>query len=238
MSAGIVLLAFVFRRYQPLKMWPVLTTAVAPVLTLVLAEWFDRGGWRRLERIRVKRTWSLVSALATLPMAIVVLVSVAIPFLAAKGALLFTPYLFVVIAAGIRAIGRLVPGYVVAGVVSVLLLPAHVAGIRDFRANTGPQDYAGMASRWRPLLVDGDTIFAKRDWFTTGVFYYLDIDRYRFVGDRFDTALDRARPERVWVVSRPKLPGFDEMVGSLNGFVRLNTLTGADGLTVDFYERR
>jgi hypothetical protein len=238
MSAGIVVMAFVFRRYQPLKTWPVLATAPAPILTLVVAEWVNRSGWRRLERIRRAQTWSVVSALATIPLAIVLMVSLAIPFLVARGALVFTPYLFIVIAAGIRAIVRSKVGYVAAALVFVVLVPAHAASIRHARANTGPQDYAGLASAWRPLLVDGDVVFAQRDWETTGVFYYLDIDRYRFVGNHFDTALERQRPVRVWVVSRLNLPGLDQIVRSLKGFVLVKTLPGAPDLSVDLYERR
>jgi uncharacterized membrane protein len=238
MSAGIVALALVFRRYQPLKTWPVLATALAPILALAVAEWFNRDGWRRLEGIRRTQTWSLVSVLAIIPIAIVGIVSLAIPFLAPKGALLFTPYLFIVIAAGIRAIMQSKAGYVVIAFASVMLVTAHAASIRDAGANTGPQDYAGMASTWRPLLMDGDIVFAKRDWATTGVFFYLDINRYRFVGDHFDAVLERRRPARVWVVSRPNLPGLDEMVRSLNGLVLVRTLQGAAGLRVDLYERQ
>lgn len=224
--------AFVFSGYQPEKTTAMVATAAVPILTLAIYRWPVVGF------LRTRSSPSLAATLTIAPIVLVSAISLFVPFLASKAMLLFTPYLLIVLGAGIRALsGTNLRGFIVAAVVVLALAILHARNIQHQALRTGPQDYAGLAAAWRPELVDGDVVFAQRDWATTGVFYYLDIDRYRFVGRDFEGMIAREHPPRVWVLSRPGLPGLEAMVGAVRGFTTVKSLRASD-LMVDLYERR
>src|SRR5690606_7704696 len=104
--------------------------------------------------------------------------------------LCFTPFLLILLARGVVAMGR--PGTAVAG----LLLAASVGSVRIAAADPGGVDYALVAEQWRPLIREGDRIFITPHWSTTPELYYIQ-DHYEKVVGVHWRASDTGR---VWAV--------------------------------------
>jgi uncharacterized membrane protein len=158
--------AIAFRTKSPHKALQLAATIVVPIAVFGLAVGVTRVTsfalrWRREDEHA--RAPSLVVMLAVLPTVIVAGISLAVPFLASKGMILFAPYLLIVLAAGVWRISELGRGGRVAAVATVVILgAAHVASVRYHASRPfAPQDYQGLAETWEPQLHERDVVFAQ-----------------------------------------------------------------------------
>jgi 4-amino-4-deoxy-L-arabinose transferase-like glycosyltransferase len=182
---------------------------------------------------------SLVASLAIVPVAIVTVISlVAISFYALQHLLLFTPYLLIVLAAGIGAVARLRPRWAaVAGATAlgVLLAAAHWGGIVYHQhLPTARTDYRGLAARWLPELDPSDLIFVRKDWRTTPLFYYVGGRRHRYVGRDYAEEVRTHPAARIWVVRFDDLAPSDAAREALATYEPARTIA-ADDIAVELY---
>lgn len=230
--------AVVFRSFKPERFPALVGAAALPVAALagylvLVSPFFAR---LRIFGMGSSLRLSLVAGTALIPVPLLALITLATPFLASKGMLIITPYLLIVLALGGRAlVGRSLPrtAAALAGVVLLVILHGHSLALQADR--TGPQDYAGLAREWAPRLQDGDTLFAARDWATTGVFYYIDGRRYHLVPGQYEKAA-QGEPARVWLLCRPGLRATTQMYAALAGY-RQTESYAARGLWVELWER-
>jgi hypothetical protein len=172
-----------------------------------------------------RRDWPLIVWLAVGPALFVALVTLSVrPFLASRGMVVYSPYLLMVLAAGVVAVARARFGTALVTAIAIPLAVGHVVSARDSYKKTTVQDYEGLAAQWVTELQDQDVVFAPKDWETAPVYYFLDLRRYRFVGRDFDAYVQRWRPARVWVLLPEDAPIPEDIVRSLRGFTRARVL--------------
>ena len=182
----------------------------------------------RLPAPRALRSrFALLVMLAIVPAFMIAAIAQAVPFYAPRGMVCFTPFLLILFARGVVAMGR--PGAAVAA----FLLIASVGSVTTAASDPGAADYAGVAEQWRPLIQDGDRIFVSPHWSTTPEFYYLQ-DRYgQLVGADW-LASDAGR---VWAVLMRGAPKHPDFLKALDQRSRTLTLRGRD-IEVALYERK
>lgn len=168
----------------------------------------------------------LLAMLGIVPAFMIAAIAQAVDFYAPRGMVCFTPFLLILLARGVVAMGR-------AGVaVAALLLVASVGSVATAAKDPGAADYAGVAEQWRPLIQDGDQIFISPHWSTTPELYYLQ-DRYsQIIGGGWLTS----DADRVWAILMRGAPKHPEFLRALEQRKRTLTLRGRD-IEVALYER-
>ena len=171
--------------------------------------------------------------LAVLPVAMLAGFMPVADLFASRGALAYTPYLFLVTSQGLVAATRKSRLWIV---LAALLLVAFSFSVPYYRRShhEHPTDYQALAEKWIPEIEDSDLIFVQRHWLTTPVFYYLDAERYHFVGAYYPATV-RAHPEsRVWVVQFESLPMSPAMEKALEGYAPVSVID-ARGISAVLY---
>lgn len=174
------------------------------------------------------------------PVAVLLLLSLRVPSVAARSLLFVAPFALLLVARGLAA---LLPHPAVRAAGIALLLVAGGVSIRQYTsAGESRYDYQSLAAAMRPLLQSQDVILINDAWWTQPMHYYLPPDRFR-TGD-FDVHLRGlragagARPGRVWVVifDEKDAKAFQGLVPHLRGY-REAKRVGASGATALLLER-
>jgi hypothetical protein len=220
-------------------------TAIVALLPIVIVglDVLLRRCWPRLQDVlRRSRHRTLLeklgelrvsTVLAVVPGAMLLVVSLVTPVFVSRTMLLFTPYVVVLVAAGLAALLKR-PKVGVPVVLAVLLL--HGASLRYYAVShhEDPIDYRGLAEAWLPRIEAGDAVFVVRHWVTTPIFYYLDAEQNRVVHEDYAQALAEAPARRVWVLSFPYV---SVPIGSaLDGYRETEQLE-ARGIGVSLFEK-
>jgi 4-amino-4-deoxy-L-arabinose transferase-like glycosyltransferase len=202
---------------------PIMATTVVPPL-LFLADPLVRRWWPKLRRPAVDFRSQLPGGLRSLsgfltvvPVTMILVASIAVSMLASRGALLYTPYLIVMAGRGLVSLVRWNPRWLVlGGAVGV----AHVLSVihaRDLPMN--PRDYRALSRELAAQVKEPDLIFVVgNNWQTTPIFYYLDADRYHFVGKDFSRAISTHPDSRVWVVTWTNNKMLADVSDALTGY--------------------
>ena len=141
---------------------------------------------------------ALVIMLAVLPFGLLAGISLLKPVLNQRGLMFVTPYLLLVLAAGIVAVSR---RRATAAAIAVILATLHIASLRFYRHMTvDPADYQEFATLLKAKLATGDLIFLRRSWDVTPILYYLPENQFHLVGSRYDQACRRNPAARIWTV--------------------------------------
>lgn len=188
-----------------------LICAVLPIL-IVTFDVLLRRFWPKLQDL-MRRLGSralpenlgelrLSTVLAIVPGAMLLGASLVTPVFVSRSVLLFTPYLVLLVAAGLVVLLKR-PRVALPVLLAVLLL--HVASLRYYAISnhSNPTDYRGLAVLWLPDLEPGDAVLVTRHWVTTPIFYYLDAEQHRVIYKDYAEALAATPARRVWVLSFP-----------------------------------
>ena len=223
-SLCILAFAYVAKRLLPGRnITPVIVMSALPIL-LALADFLILRRWPRLQdsgrTLRAGRLRSLPLFLAVVPVSMIAMASLLNPMFIPRGTLLFVPYLLIVLGVGLEAlIYRDKRWLALAAVVALL----HVSSVMYFKSKPGSPDYKALASRWIPRIQDSDLIFVhgrglEQDWRVAPIFYYLNADQYRFVGNDFDRVIQHQPQNRVWVLSFPSVPTDNRITEAVLGY--------------------
>ncbi len=192
----------------------------------------------RQRRMLPGKAYSLAYLLAIIPPLIIAGVSLLTPFFAARGMLLYTPYLLVVLSVGLVSVCRIRRRWLstVAFVfLSVFLVVTHYSSFQYQKHRPIPSiDYKGLAEKWAPHLKQSDLILVRRHYATGPIFYYVKRHRYHFVGEKYAQHINSSAYPRVWVLSFPTVPPTKEMKEPLGGYQLTQTLT-ARFIKVELY---
>jgi uncharacterized membrane protein len=141
----------------------------------------------------------LVVMLTIVPIAVMWAISLFIPVFAQRTAVYFGPYLMLILSAGALRLSRL---RILRVLVVSALLVLNVVGHLLYRElhHHGPTDYAALASQIEIKSREDDLWFVFRHVNTTPIFYYLDFEKYNFVGRDYVEALENYPKARVWVL--------------------------------------
>ncbi|MBI5653296.1 MAG: glycosyltransferase family 39 protein [Chloroflexi bacterium] len=161
--------------------------------------------------------------LALIPIALIVALTPVAALFAGRTVLLFAPYLFLAVSAGLVALiqknkwtGLLIPFLFVAFLASALYYKTG--------AFEQPNDYKGLAEKWTPVLQSSDLIFVQRHWATTPIFYYVQAGQYQIIGDDYARARRDHPQARVWVFELEDLPLAPEIVQAVQPLTAQQTL--------------
>jgi hypothetical protein len=184
---------------------PWLLLAVGSVAARTWPAW---SPWLRKGRARpwLRRLTDDAAVMHTLlPVAILLLMSLLVPSVAARSLLFATPFALLLAARGLAALLPH-PGFRIAA--TALLLAAGGVSVQQYsRIWQERYDYQSLAAAMRPLLAPRDAILINDAWWAQPMHYYLPPDRFRtgdfgahLEGFTFASADRSDRPERVWVV--------------------------------------
>ncbi len=200
--ASIIPVTAVFMPFALNRVWAL----IKPKLEKVEKHLAGVPGWR-----------SPIFFLAFLPALAVVGMSFKNSMIGGRLFLLFTPYVLIVIAVGARnLLRRPFIGIALAGV----LVAVHFLSISYYRSYPSEvYGYQELAQKVEDKIKKDDLIFVhKRSWATTPIFYYLNYDRYQFVAENFQDAVNRYPGSRVWLIEFIGEPPTKEMHSALAGF--------------------
>jgi hypothetical protein len=157
-----------------------------------------------------------------------------------RGMMAFTPYLLLTIAAGCLFLIKRSRLWIPILLMALLTLP--VGGVL-FRNSTTehPTEYKGLAEKWIPEIRESDLIFVRQHWWTTPIFYYLDFEKYQFIGNLqpndYAEAV-RANPDsRVWVLYNQSITPELSAREALAGYKITRRFEAMD-INVDLYEKQ
>lgn len=139
----------------------------------------------------------LLILLGIAPTLVLFAISYVVPLLAPRAYLMFTPYLLILCAAGLRA----VPGeLLVQSGVAALTFAIFLYGVNFSYQKTGsPRDYKGLALAMSSEMREHDLVFVRyRNWADSPLFYYLPEANY--VAENFEQAVNDNQGGRVWLV--------------------------------------
>lgn len=162
----------------------------------------------------------LTTALVTV--GLVFLIGIVHPFLVTRGLLVAVPPLLVVLAGGlIEAVRRYPPLGIAAGLV---VLAACGLSVWYYRGIPEPNDHRSLASSLVATMEPGDVILVpSRDWVTTPVFYHLQGEHHRLIGQNYQEAV--AQASAAWVLVYSEIPIPQDIVTALEGLVPDTELT-------------
>jgi 4-amino-4-deoxy-L-arabinose transferase-like glycosyltransferase len=181
---------------------------VALPLGLAVAGILIHRGWQKLatllrpftHRRFVGEQVCLVFLLALVPFLSLVLLSYARPLLNARGLVLFTPYLLLVLALGLLVLlskkrWLRVP-------LATLLLALHGLGLYLFTPLTlDSVDFAALAHEILPDLQKSDVVLLQKRWSATPILYYLTPEMCRLVElGQYREVIAHLENRRVWVL--------------------------------------
>ena len=199
-------------------------------------------GWIRLHRrsgtvpngITAGNT-GLVVMLATVPVALISLISLVRPFLNQRGMLFIGPYVLLLLAIGIAALPRRAT---ILTALFVILAAAHGVSLAAYAPMTvDPVDYTRFANDLRSAVKHEDLVFVKKAWYATPILYYLPREQYRVTGRNFSQECSRHPDARVWVVLLYDNEIQPEIKRALAGYEVVATITGSQAEAI-LYENR
>ncbi len=201
-----------FHTKDPSKTPAILLSCLFPALIFFGAHFIERrprfiirSAQYLNDKISLEEPYSLITLLAIIPLAVISILSFLIPFYASRQAMLFTPYLLVVIARGIVSIVNRFSQRINWALVTIsvlLIVGIFSPSIAYARGRAvSPTDYQGLAREWESLIHESDLIFVQPHWVTTPVFYYLPDRQYNYVGSDYLQALENSPNARVWVLT-------------------------------------
>jgi len=184
------------------------TTEVMIVVPLILAglaivlqkNWERFGNWiGPLVRSRfLIGEQALVLALVVVPFAVLTAVSRLKPIFNARGMLLVSPYLLLVLAWGIVRLSR---SRVAAIALLVVMSVSVYSGSEGYRhMSAGRANYMAFAAAVAPHVDKADLVFIQPSWYSTPVFYYLNSGWNRFLGQDYKVACRLNPHARVWTL--------------------------------------
>jgi hypothetical protein len=235
MSVAIGIFALASRQKDPVPFALVLACAIVPILIFVVDMMVNRfwTRWQSVASAKLARFASisdlhhLNSIAALLPPVLLLLISLFMPVLAQRNALMATPFLLIVLSRGV--IGLWLRDRRWAIVIVLVLTIQSVSIIHFMQKPHHPNDYKGVADQWIPQITPDDLVFVQPHWATTPIFYYLDADRYHVVGQNYAEAVKQNPDARIWVLSfedLPHPPAMDAVLAerdSAETFTALNT---------------
>jgi 4-amino-4-deoxy-L-arabinose transferase-like glycosyltransferase len=178
----------------------VLPVILAGFASLLKTNWEQCSKWIRpfaKNRFLVGEQ-ALVLELAVLPFAVLVAVSQFKPIFNARGMLLVSPYLLLVLSWGMFRLSR----SRVAAVALLFVLAFGVYnGSKDYQhMSAGRANYQAFATVLAPHLDKTDLVFLHPSWYSTPMFYYLNSGWDRYVGQDYRAASRRNPQARIWAV--------------------------------------
>jgi len=207
-TLAIVFFVFMAKRFLDHPNPTLRTTELMTVLPLVLAgfaivleknwgwfaKWirpFARSGFLAGEQ-------ALVVCLAVLPFCVLTVVSRFKPIFNARGMLLVSPYLLLVLAWGIVRLSR---SRIAAGTLLVVLSVAVYSGSKGYhQMSAGRANYKSFVTALTPRLDKTDLIFFRPSWYSTPTFYYLNSGWDRLVGRDYLAASKQSSQPRIWTL--------------------------------------
>jgi hypothetical protein len=215
---------------EALLILPLLLTALAFVLQRVWIRLPEPGRWRRL----FAGESGLIALLAIVPLVALLALAQFRPILNQRGLLFTSPYILLLLGAGIVSLKRKVW---IAALAPVLVI-ACIASYRSYgQMMVDPTDYAGFAKAIQSEIGASDLVFVRKAWYETPILYYLHKDRYRLVSRDFERACARNPEARVWVVLLYDDDPAREMQTALTGYRALKTITAPKAKAI-LYEHR
>jgi hypothetical protein len=171
--------------------------------------------------------------LTIVPAAIVFALSFVFPLLASRLFLLFTPFLLILIARGVR---RYSHKLAVAVPLCLLILALHVSSIAYFKQTpSDSRDYQELAEKVMASVEESDLIFVHRaSWATTPIFYYIREGSHRLVADGFQNAVSANPNSRAWLILFGEQQPSEEMRSALGGFAPGQEITARRGKALLF----
>lgn len=141
---------------------------------------------------------ALVVCLAVLPFCVLTVVSRFKPIFNARGMLLVSPYLLLVLAWGIVRLSR---SRVAAAALLVVLSVAVYSGSKGYHhMSAGRANYQRFVAALAPHIDKSDLIFLRPSWYSTPTFYYLNSGWDRLVGQDYLAAREHSPRARVWAL--------------------------------------
>ncbi len=223
----LLVLGFATITYQkkPSRTGLVLVTACIPWL-LLAAEAFFRRGWSILQKgqqvfnekvLGVLWTYDVVNLLAIVPVVVIICLSLAKPIFTSRGALLYIPFVIIVLARGLASLKRQ-PVLLIC----LLGLVVFAHGYSAWNALHTPhsvREYRQLTEKWTPHIQDTDLILIQhRNWALSPIFYYMGVNDYHFVSQDFENEIKNHPESRVWIVSAFDAPKTPEQREALKGF--------------------
>ncbi len=218
------------------RLWPIVACGVIPLIVL-LADYLSRRYFSTVRKVALRfgaplsPVW-LVTMLAIIPVAILVLISFVIPLIALRTVVIFGPFLLLVISAGVlycfnSKLWRIL--------VITILLALNIGGHVDYRKQPhSPDDYAGITGKIISQIKPDDLLFVFRHWAMTPIYYYLDSESYNFIGHDHTEIIEEHPEARVWVFGFDELPPPTRVTDPLSNYRRLNRVE-ARGIYTDLY---
>jgi 4-amino-4-deoxy-L-arabinose transferase-like glycosyltransferase len=207
-TLSIVFFVFMAKRFLDHPNPTLRTTELMTVLPAVLAgfaillekNWERFSRWvRPFARSRfLAGEQALVLSLAVIPFVVLVAVSRFKPIFNARGMLLVSPYLIMVLAWGIVYLSR----FRVAVVALLIVLGVYVySGSKGYQQmSAGRANYRAFAAALAPQMDTADLVFIHPSWYSTPTFYYLNSRWDRFVGQNYQAASKQAPHAQVWAL--------------------------------------
>jgi hypothetical protein len=239
-------IAFIYK--DPAKTKLILASCITPGLILLASDMvlkkniqiFSLIG-KLLDRIfRVDDLGNLIKLLFIFPLLLLTLVSFFIPFFASREAMVFTPYLLILISMGIFfGISKLNQpvSSIVFVIVLIAILTIHYQSVLYNKSRPeSPTDYHGLTKQMIPQFQDSDLIFIQRHWVTDPIFYYLPASKYRYVSDDYINAIYGSSGSRIWVLSFSGLPMSENILSALEGYKIIRSFQSLR-IKVDLYVR-
>jgi hypothetical protein len=201
----------------------ILATIVIPAV-LVLTDLLLRRYWPFLHRnapiMRIESPigiMSLSGLLAVLPVTMILVGSILISLLTPRGALIYTPYLVITASRGLVALIRVDRRSLV---LATAIATAHVgSAMYWYHLPLDRRDYRDLSQELATRVKETDLIFVwGKIWPTTPIFYYLNADRYHFVGTDYARAISSWPDARVWTVAWEDGKILPEMADALKGY--------------------
>jgi 4-amino-4-deoxy-L-arabinose transferase-like glycosyltransferase len=225
-----VLLAKLFAKPQP---FPTLRTTRAmiplPLCAAGLAIALERISRRRAPRwIAGTRMAAardgIVILSAFLPFVVLGMLAPFKPIFNQRGVLFATPFILIVLAAGLVELGRRTRTGVAAGIGIALLHVVSVAAHERMLAD--PADYQHFVASIKQYTQPDDLIFLVKRWNVTPVLYYLPADRYHLVGSDYGEACRLNPHSRVWALALYDADIHPEIKHALAEYRMLKTIEG------------
>jgi hypothetical protein len=142
--------------------------------------------------------FGILFATLLVPFALLAVVSRLKPIFNARGMLLVSPYLLLVLAWGIV---RLRHSRVAAVALLVVMSVSVYSGSEAYRhMSAGRANYMAFAAAVAPHVDKADLVFIQPSWYSTPAFYYLNSGWDRFVGQDYQAASRQAPHARVWAL--------------------------------------
>ena len=208
--ATLAILAFIFiaRRFAHPPNPTLKTTEAMIVLPFLLAaiaillqrSWETITAWRPslLDSGLVAGKQALILMLAVVPFVTLSILSVLKPIFAARGMLLLTPYLLLVLAWGMV---RMATNRFVAVALLLAIGFAHYEGLQEYgRMSAGRADYKQFAAVLAPNLEKTDLVFLRPEFYSTPIFFYMQSGWNQFVGRDYEAASRENPQARVWAL--------------------------------------